>query len=109
MDLFCLHKKSIFFLLYMSFLIYALLELQPKEIYLRGLALVTYNSSKMRREIVSCPETDLPNNIYDRLNELFKIKAKWTPEEITPYIMYVKNDKLFLFRILCNYNIMYIL
>ncbi|XP_032686547.1 sister chromatid cohesion protein DCC1 isoform X2 [Odontomachus brunneus] len=62
-------------------------KMQPKEEYLCGLALVIYNTSKMQKEVVSCPETDLPNNIHDRLNELFKIKAKWTPEEITPYIM----------------------
>lgn len=73
--------------------------MQPKEEYLRGLALVTYNASKMQKEIVACPETDLPNNIHDRLNELFQIKAKWTPEEITPYIMYVcvENDNLSFF------------
>lgn len=61
--------------------------MHPKEEYLRGSALVMYNASRMQKEIISCPETDLPNNIYDRLNELFQIKAKWTVEEITPYIM----------------------
>ncbi|XP_077276195.1 sister chromatid cohesion protein DCC1 [Temnothorax americanus] len=62
-------------------------KMQVKKEYLYGLALVTYNTSKMQKEIVSCPEADLPNNIHDRLNELFQIKAKWTVEEITPYIM----------------------
>lgn len=71
-------------------------EMQPKEEYLRGLALVIYNTSKARKEVVSCPETDLPNNIHDRLKELFQIKAKWTPEEITPYIMYVESRKILL-------------
>lgn len=61
--------------------------MHPKEEYLCGSALVMYNISKNHREIVSCPEADLPNNIHDRLNELFQIKAKWTVEEITPYIM----------------------
>ncbi|XP_012530645.1 sister chromatid cohesion protein DCC1 isoform X2 [Monomorium pharaonis] len=61
-------------------------HMQPKEKYLCGSALITYNTSKMQREIVSCPEADLSNNIHDRLNELFQIKAKWTIEEITPYI-----------------------
>jgi len=61
--------------------------MQPKREYLCGLALITYNTSKMQTEIVSCPEADLPNNIHDRLKELFQIKAKWTIEEITPYIM----------------------
>ncbi|XP_011690982.1 PREDICTED: sister chromatid cohesion protein DCC1 [Wasmannia auropunctata] len=61
-------------------------KMQPKEKYLCGSALVIYNTSKMQKEIVACPEADLPNNIHDRLNELFEIKAKWTVEEITPYI-----------------------
>jgi len=60
--------------------------MQLKEEYLCGAALVTYNASKMQKEVVSCPETDLSNNIHERLNELFKIKTKWTAEEITPYI-----------------------
>lgn len=61
--------------------------MQPRKEYLYGLALVTYNTSKLQKEIVSCPEANLPNNIHDRLNELFQTKAKWTIEEITPYIM----------------------
>lgn len=61
--------------------------MQPREEYLRGLALVIYDASKMQKEIVSCPEKDLPNNIHDRLNELFQYKDKWTVEEITPYIV----------------------
>lgn len=62
-------------------------KMHPKEEYLRGSALVMNSTSRMQKEIISCPETDLPNNIYDRLNELFQIKAKWTVEEITPYII----------------------
>ncbi|KAL0119702.1 hypothetical protein PUN28_007859 [Cardiocondyla obscurior] len=62
-------------------------KMQPKLEYLCGLALVIYNASKLQKEIVSCPEAHLPNNINDRLNELFQIKAKWTVEEITPYII----------------------
>ncbi|XP_020291297.1 sister chromatid cohesion protein DCC1 [Pseudomyrmex gracilis] len=62
-------------------------KMEPREEYLCGLALVIYNSSRMRKEIVSCPEDDLPNNIHDRLNELFRYKDKWTVEEITPYIV----------------------
>lgn len=61
--------------------------MHPKEEYLCGSALVMHNASRMQKEVISCPETDLPNNICDRLNELFQIKAKWTVEEITPYIM----------------------
>lgn len=61
--------------------------MHPKKEYLCGLALITYNTSKLQKEVVSCPEADLPNDIRDRLKELFQIKAKWTAEEITPYIM----------------------
>ncbi|XP_018314425.1 sister chromatid cohesion protein DCC1 isoform X2 [Mycetomoellerius zeteki] len=62
-------------------------KMQPREEYLRGSALIMYNTSKVQKEVISCPEADLPNNIHDRLNELFEIKAKWTIEEITPYII----------------------
>lgn len=61
--------------------------MQPKDDYLCGSALVIYNASKMQKEVVSCPEADLPNNIHDRFNQLFQIKDKWTTEEITPYIV----------------------
>lgn len=61
--------------------------MQPKEEYLRGSALIIHNASKIQKEVISCPEVDLPSNISDRLDELFKIKLKWTVEEITPYIM----------------------
>ncbi|XP_011144860.1 sister chromatid cohesion protein DCC1 isoform X2 [Harpegnathos saltator] len=69
-------------------------KMQPREEYLCGLAFVTYNASKIQKEVVSCPETDLSNNIHDRLNELFQIKAKWTPEEITPYIIRFTSGKM---------------
>ncbi|XP_018403671.1 PREDICTED: sister chromatid cohesion protein DCC1 isoform X2 [Cyphomyrmex costatus] len=62
-------------------------KMQPKQEYLRGLALIMYNTAKVQKEVISCPEADLSNNIHDRLNELFEIKAKWTVEEITPYII----------------------
>ncbi|EGI67693.1 PREDICTED: sister chromatid cohesion protein DCC1 isoform X1 [Acromyrmex echinatior] len=62
-------------------------KMQPREEYLHGSALIMYNTSKVQKEVISCPEADLPNNIHDRLNELFEIKAKWTVEEITPYII----------------------
>ncbi|XP_018049761.1 PREDICTED: sister chromatid cohesion protein DCC1 isoform X2 [Atta colombica] len=62
-------------------------KMQPRERYLHGSALIMYNTSKLQKEVISCPEADLPNNIHDRLNELFEIKAKWTVEEITPYII----------------------
>ncbi|XP_011647331.1 sister chromatid cohesion protein DCC1 [Pogonomyrmex barbatus] len=78
-------------------------KMHPKIEYLCGLALVIYNTSKMQKEIVSCPETDLPNNIHDRLNELFKIKAKWTAEEITPYIKHFTKGAMNVNALLTKY------
>ncbi|EZA51097.1 Sister chromatid cohesion protein DCC1 [Ooceraea biroi] len=79
-------------------------KMQPKEEYLCGLALVTYNASKMQKEVISCPEVDLPNNIHDRLNELFQIKAKWTAEEITPYIVRFTKDTMNANALLTKYT-----
>lgn len=64
--------------------------MEPKEAYLSGIALVTWNRSTLKKEIRSFSETDLSKNIIERFNELFKVKNKWTVEEITPYIKYVK-------------------
>lgn len=41
----------------------------------------------MTREVVSFTEANLPIDINERFNELFKAKNKWTVQEITPYIM----------------------
>lgn len=43
----------------------------------------------MQKEVISLPEETLPKNINDRLKEIFKVKDKWTLEEITPYILLV--------------------
>lgn len=61
--------------------------MKPKEEYLSGIALIIWNSSTLKKEVVSFQETDLSRNIYDRFNELFKAKDKWTVEEITPYVL----------------------
>lgn len=61
----------------------------PKEEYLRGLAIIIYNKSIMQKEVIYFPEEILPKNINDRLREIFKVKEKWTLEEITPYILLV--------------------
>lgn len=63
------------------------IEIEPKEEYLKGIALIKWNNSTMTREVVSFPETNLPIDINERFNELFKAKNKWTVQEITPYIM----------------------
>lgn len=63
------------------------IEIEPKEEYLKGIALIKWNNSTMTREVVSFPETNLSIDINERFNELFKAKNKWTVQEITPYIM----------------------
>lgn len=60
-------------------------EIEPKEEYLYGIALIKWNNL-MEKEIISFPEADLPIDIDERFNKLFKAKKKWTVQEITPYI-----------------------
>jgi sister chromatid cohesion protein DCC1 len=59
----------------------------PKEEYLHGIAIVIWNNQTIRKEVVLYPESNLPENINKRLHELFKVKEKWTVQEITPYIL----------------------
>lgn len=58
-----------------------------QEKYLYGIAIVKWNSEKNRKEVVSFPESNLPDNIEKRFEELFKVKDKWSIEEITPYVV----------------------
>lgn len=60
--------------------------LKPQERYLNGLAVVKYNKEKGRKDVVAFPEANLPEDIMERFIELFRVKDKWTVEEITPYI-----------------------
>lgn len=61
-------------------------NMPPKEEYLYGAAIVVWNSQSMKKEVILYPESNLPDNIHKRLNELFRVKEKWTVPEITPYI-----------------------
>lgn len=78
-------------------------KIKPREEYLRGIALIKWNSSTMERRVVSFLETDLPRNINDRFNALFKEKDKWTAEEITPYIINLTTNKINVNAILTKY------
>nr|CAG4641035.1 EOG090X09TV [Eulimnadia texana] len=51
---------------------------------LRGMALVDETERPVK--IVHLPEHSLPEDINDRLQVLFRKKAKWTLDEMTPYI-----------------------
>ncbi|XP_017877967.1 sister chromatid cohesion protein DCC1 isoform X2 [Ceratina calcarata] len=69
-------------------------KIKPKEEYLNGIALIKWNSLTMEKEVVSYAETDLPKDINERFNALFKEKDKWTVEEITPYITNLTSQKM---------------
>ncbi|XP_053980276.1 sister chromatid cohesion protein DCC1 isoform X1 [Hylaeus volcanicus] len=78
-------------------------KMQPKEEYLSGIALITWNSSTLEKEVTSFSEADLPKNINERFNELFKAKNKWTVQEITPYIINLSTTKMNVNALLTKY------
>ena len=57
-----------------------------KEEYLYGVAIIITDSQSMQKKVILYPESNLPDNINERLHELFSVKKKWTVPEITPYI-----------------------
>ncbi|CAL7934603.1 unnamed protein product [Xylocopa violacea] len=78
-------------------------KMEPKEEYLGGIALIKWNSSSMKKEVVSFLESDLPKDINERFNELFKTKDRWTVEEIVPYIMNLTTHKMNVNALLTKY------
>ncbi|CAK9830357.1 Sister chromatid cohesion protein DCC1 [Anthophora retusa] len=78
-------------------------KMKPKEEYLRGIALVTWNNSTVKKEVVVFPEIDLPKNINERFNHLFKTKDKWTVQEISPYISKLATNKMNVNALLTKY------
>ncbi|XP_012253464.2 sister chromatid cohesion protein DCC1 [Athalia rosae] len=77
--------------------------MEPQESWLRGIAIIVFNSRKNVREVVSYPVEDLPDDIYDRFDELFKTKEPWTIEEITPYIIDLTTNKMNVNALLTKY------
>lgn len=77
-------------------------KIEPKEEYLYGIALIKWNNL-MEKEIISFPETDLPIDIDERFNKLFKAKKKWTAQEITPYITNLTTHKMNVNALLTKY------
>lgn len=61
-------------------------SMKPKEEHLYGVAIVTWNDQTKKKSLMFFPETHLPDNLLKRLDELFKVKSKWTLQEITPYL-----------------------
>ncbi|XP_003708453.1 sister chromatid cohesion protein DCC1 isoform X1 [Megachile rotundata] len=78
-------------------------KMKPKDEYLRGIALIIWNSLTMKKEVIAFPETDLPKNTDERFNALFKAKDKWTVEEITPYILCLATSKINVNALLTKY------
>ncbi|XP_076672058.1 sister chromatid cohesion protein DCC1 isoform X1 [Andrena cerasifolii] len=75
----------------------------PKEEYLSGIALITWNGSTLKKEVVSFPEANLPKNIDERFNELFKAKNKWAVQEITPYVLNLATKNMNVNALLTKY------
>ncbi|CAK9821068.1 Sister chromatid cohesion protein DCC1 [Anthophora plagiata] len=78
-------------------------KMNPKEEYLRGIALVIWNNSTVKNEVIAFPEIDLPKNINERFNLLFKAKDKWTVQEISPYISKLATNKMNVNALLTKY------
>jgi sister chromatid cohesion protein DCC1 len=58
--------------------------MRTSEKYLEGIALMDKNS---KPEVIwYFSETDLPEDITERIRILFKTREKWTLDEITPYV-----------------------
>ncbi|PNF17560.1 Sister chromatid cohesion protein DCC1 [Cryptotermes secundus] len=66
--------------------------MQTTEKYLEGIALMDKNS---KPEVIwYFPETDLPEDISERIRILFQTRDKWTLDEIRPYIQRLATEKL---------------
>jgi len=58
--------------------------MQTSEKYLEGMALMDRNS---KPEVIwYFSETDLPEDINERIRILFQTREKWTLDEIRPYV-----------------------
>ncbi|XP_066593819.1 sister chromatid cohesion protein DCC1 isoform X2 [Prorops nasuta] len=78
-------------------------KMTPKDEYLSGIALVIWNKKLSRKEVISYPETSLPRDITARFHALFKVKSKWTVQEITPYIINLTTSKMNVQALLTKY------
>ena len=72
-----------------------------KKEHLAGLALIDDKSSP--KVIKYFCEKSLPEGVYDRLELLFGVKAKWTLEEIDPYVQALTTPKLNVNALLTKY------
>ncbi|XP_060680174.1 sister chromatid cohesion protein DCC1 isoform X3 [Hemiscyllium ocellatum] len=68
---------------------------------LKGIALVDRNSRP--QVIFQLNVEDLPENIQERFNSLFSIRAKWTEEDIAPYIQGLCGEKQTIGTLLTKY------
>ncbi|CAG9792993.1 unnamed protein product [Diatraea saccharalis] len=73
----------------------------PNESLLSGVALI--DKSNTPNVIWALAESDLPEDINERFKVLFQRKAKWTVQEISPYIQCYATEKLSVNAILTKY------
>lgn len=72
-----------------------------QEEYLRGIAIVDATSGqKCVRTLI---EENLIPKLIDRLNMLFKVRERWTLEQIKPYIEFFETPQLSTTSILAKY------
>lgn len=65
-------------------IVYVLSGLQTNLSQLKGLALLDLDT---RPQVIwYYPEADLPEDITERIQSLFRTREKWTLNEIEPYI-----------------------
>ncbi|KAL5288164.1 DSCC1 family protein [Megaselia abdita] len=71
------------------------------ESYLRGLGVIDRESSSPY--IKSLAAENMPTDIYERLKMLFKIKARWTLDEMSPYMEYFETVTMSVPTLLTKY------
>nr|CAG4650321.1 EOG090X09TV [Sida crystallina] len=75
---------------------------QVSEEHLRGIALVDNESTPSLVRYL--PEFDLPEDINDRLEILFRTRTKWTLSDISPYIQPLTEGQLNVNALLTKYT-----
>nr|SVE80249.1 EOG090X09TV [Daphnia magna]SVE81447.1 EOG090X09TV [Daphnia magna]SVE82608.1 EOG090X09TV [Daphnia magna] len=71
------------------------------EEHLNGVALVDYDSNPSLVKYL--PEFELPEEINERLDILFRNRAKWTLQSITPYVQPLTDNNLNVAALLTKY------
>lgn len=72
-----------------------------QESYLRGLGIIDREVSSPC--IRSLSAENMTTDIYERLKVLFKLKHKWTLDEMTPYVEYFETKTMSVPTLLTKY------